>query len=301
MKDILATLADSNLGIDNESDFDVVIEKLQIYYSEHKRHKYSEITKYVLDVCKKTNDGEHIEVILDNLSTTINIIESRCVCEHDLKIDECRKLDPPQYGCKASKDGTCYSNMKSVYRKLNKLYDHIYLEFLRIMDIRQVNEAHLAELEDLSLKYTESEKTLKSTTAELRKANIAIDNSQKEYITILGIFASIVLAFTGGIAFSTSVLENIDGISPYRLAAVVIGLAFILINVVYILVWFILEINKEENQKNKYPRFMIVINGILIVAIAVTLCIWCNDSKNQNEEYTNEIDTTIKTEQNKID
>ena len=33
---------------------------------------------------------------------------------------------------------------------------------------------------------------------------------QSEYITILGIFASIVLAFTGGMTFSTSVLENIS-------------------------------------------------------------------------------------------
>ncbi len=44
------------------------------------------------------------------------------------------------------------------------------------------------------------------------------EDMQKEYITILGIFAAIVLAFTGGIVFSSSVLENIDKPSIYRIS-----------------------------------------------------------------------------------
>ena len=40
---------------------------------------------------------------------------------------------------------------------------------------------------------------------------------QREYISILGIFAAVVLAFTGGIAFSTSVLKNINTVSVYRI------------------------------------------------------------------------------------
>ena len=54
------------------------------------------------------------------------------------------------------------------------------------------------------------------------------EDMQKEYITILGIFAAIVLAFTGGIVFSSSVLENIDKPSIYRISlmAFIIGLVF---------------------------------------------------------------------------
>ena len=51
---------------------------------------------------------------------------------------------------------------------------------------------------------------------------------EKEYISILGIFASIVLAFVGGLTFSTSVLANIDKASIYRLViiACIIGIVF---------------------------------------------------------------------------
>lgn len=62
------------------------------------------------------------------------------------------------------------------------------------------------------------------------------------------IFAAIVLAFVGGITFSTSVLQNIAAVSEYKLLLVVDFLAFVLINVIYILVKFIFAIN-EKNAK----------------------------------------------------
>ena len=101
-----------------------------------------------------------------------------------------------------------------------------------------------------------------------------MDGMQKDYITILGIFASIVLAFTGGIAFSTSVLENIDAISSYRLCAVVAGIAFVLINLMYILVRFIQEINRDKDEKVSYPGYMRVINLVLIAIFAFTIAAW---------------------------
>ena len=75
-----------------------------------------------------------------------------------------------------------------------------------------------------------------------------IKSVEKEYISILGIFASIVLAFVGGITFSTSVLQNISAVIVFRLLLVVDFLAFVLINLIYILVKFIFTIN-EKNTK----------------------------------------------------
>ncbi len=66
---------------------------------------------------------------------------------------------------------------------------------------------------------------------------------QKEYITILGIFAAIVLEFTGGMAFSSSVLENIDKSLIYRIILVVCVIGLILFNVMWLLIDFIRDIN----------------------------------------------------------
>ena len=71
-------------------------------------------------------------------------------------------------------------------------------------------------IENLKQNVQESENALKELTnktiQDLKQLSSHVEkrqeNMQKEYITILGIFAAIVLAFTGGIVFSSSVLEN---------------------------------------------------------------------------------------------
>ena len=58
---------------------------------------------------------------------------------------------------------------------------------------------------------------------------------EREYITILGIFASIVLAFMGGISFSSATLNAMKDVSIFRLLLIVDLLAFILVNSIALL------------------------------------------------------------------
>lgn len=109
-----------------------------------------------------------------------------------------------------------------------KIYDHSQLA---LHQIENVNNIFANSIEDAK--------------ENLQKQ---IKGVEKEYISILGIFAAIVLAFVGGITFSTSVLQNISAVSVFRLLLVVDFLAFVLINVIYILVKFIFTIN-EKNTK----------------------------------------------------
>ena len=73
---------------------------------------------------------------------------------------------------------------------------------------------------------------------------------EREYVTILGIFASIVLAFVGGITFTTSVLQNIDKVSVFRLILTVDVIGAVLVNVIYLLISFILKINDKDKEGN---------------------------------------------------
>lgn len=97
-----------------------------------------------------------------------------------------------------------------------------------------------------------------------------IKGVEKEYISILGIFAAIVLAFVGGITFSTSVLQNISAVSTFRLLLVVDFLAFVLINVIYILVKFIFTIN----EKNARLFHIKPLNITCLVIAVITLIAW---------------------------
>ena len=134
----------------------------------------------------------------------------------------------------------------------------------------------------LALHQIENATNIFANSIEEAKENLQkqVKDVEKEYISILGIFAAIVLTFVGGITFSTSVLQNISAVSVFRLLLVVDLLAFFIINVIYILVKFIFTIN-EKNTK----LFNIKILNITCLVIAVVIVISWMLNVNQIPEF----------------
>lgn len=104
------------------------------------------------------------------------------------------------------------------------------------------------------------------------KLHDEIKGIEREYITILGIFASIVLAFVGGITFTTSVLQNIDKASMFRLILTVDVIGAVLVNVMYLLISFILKINDKDSESNRI--FIKTANWTLFGIAGVVLISW---------------------------
>lgn len=129
-----------------------------------------------------------------------------------------------------------------------KIYDHFQLALYQIENVNNIFANSIEEAKE-----------------NLQKQ---IKGVEKEYISILGIFASIVLAFVGGITFSTSVLQNISSVSGFRLLLVVDFLAFILINVIYILVKFIFTINEKDAKLFNINTLNI---SCLVIALIIVL------------------------------
>ena len=99
---------------------------------------------------------------------------------------------------------------------------------------------------------------------------------EKDHITILGIFAAIMLAFVGGFTFSTSVFNNVSDTNIYKLAflALVVGLVFVIM--IIVLMNFLREISgkpfKDEDMKcwiNAIDKIAIVILSVLIVIVLI--------------------------------
>ncbi len=155
-------------------------------------------------------------------------------------------------------------NAIDISKEIVKLYDHTNLDIARINYTKTMTNETLSELAknrllvvSLEQKVRESEDALKEisnkTIDDLKQLSGKVqerqEDMQKEYITILGIFAAIVLAFTGGIVFSSSVLENIDKPSIYRISlmAFIIGLVFF--NLIWVLIDFIRDVNGKVIRK----------------------------------------------------
>ncbi len=124
----------------------------------------------------------------------------------------------------------------------------------------------------LALNQIENVKMILGSGIEETKINLKneIKSVEKEYISILGIFASIVLAFVGGITFSSSVLQNIASVSIYRLLIVIVLLAFVLVNVIWLLIKFIAEIN-DKNIKLFSIRWF---NTVCIIFVIFIFIAW---------------------------
>ena len=116
--------------------------------------------------------------------------------------------------------------------------------------------------------------TSKGISMASEKENERINNKvkaiEKDYITILGIFAAIMLAFVGAFTFSTSVLNNIGNASLIKLSVIAIIIGLVFIALVKVLLDFLREINdKESNSKN--GKLNITSNGILAILIAILI------------------------------
>lgn len=191
-----------------------------IYYNysskENFRHYYSDIFSTLTLI-----DGDSSIGSLDILAQNIQTIKDGYIPKN---IDE-------------------NGNPINISKEIVKLYDHTNLDIARINYTKTMTNETMSELAknrllvvSLEQKVRESEDALKEisnkTVDDLKQLSGKVqerqEDMQKEYITILGIFAAIVLAFTGGIVFSSSVLENIDKPSIYRISlmAFIIGLVF---------------------------------------------------------------------------
>lgn len=137
------------------------------------------------------------------------------------------------------------------YRKIViKMYDHTQLVIYQAEAIKDIFASGIEEAK--------------------QNLNKEVKGIEKEYITILGIFASIVFAFIGGLTFSSSVLQNISSASIYRVILIVDLLAFVFLNIIYLLIRFICTINEKDSGLFSIRWINIV---CLVVAI-ITIGAW---------------------------
>lgn len=236
LHDIILNLGENDFKID-DSNVQDIIDNLCKIYSDGFRHYYSRIFADIAFI----DDNPNYK--LERLSSNIGII-------HDVF----EKLDEEQYD-------------ENIKEKIKKLYDHVNLDISRIDYTSQVSD-----------KLNKKNIALSNKLFGLSKRIFDIDRKsesmQKNYIAILGIFASIIITFVAGMVFSSSVLSNIDKASIYRLVFIMIMIALMLFNLLRLLLDFIqkvahsnLELNKTTNKQRNS-----VITNINIILFFMLIC-----------------------------
>lgn len=152
-------------------------------------------------------------------------------------------------------------------------------------DVKQVTELYgtvesnlkeaKKELQEAQQKLEQTQNNLIDAQSDLDKTKQLIENAQREYIAILGIFSAVVLTFLGGIAFRTSVFENLHQISAYRIVLAIVLIGLVLCNVLYLLFFCIQTLVARPVQKHQTNTIFIV-NLVLVAILVVTFVLWEN-------------------------
>lgn len=238
--------------------------KFKVLYSDGFRHSYSEFFPLILDIARD-NSGYNLDYLSNNLEMSRALVEKDYV------------------------DGE--KEFRGLYKPLSKLSDHINLEIGRYSyytineqtskGLEKKNEALLEELK-------QAKKEIKSISNSTRKK---LQETQKEYISILGIFASIVLSFTAILTFTSSVLENVHKASVYRTVLVSLVIGLVLVNVIYALFYYINRIVHGADSSSFVP--LLISNVVFVALILGVFAAWhFGWVEGRNERIVNSVEVT---------
>ena len=167
-------------------------------------------------------------------------------------------------------DGRCED--QRVKRSVEKLYDHVELERIRLSHSAKV-EKKLAEAanknESLADEYERKIGTVESKMRD--KLDKELKSAQRETVTVLGIFASIVIAFNAGIAFATSSIEPVSASGAFTIAFIVSIVGLVIFNALFAMFTFVGRVARgvEEPQSKKYWILFALSNIAILICVVV--------------------------------
>lgn len=250
LEELLRMLMNSEL--DQKNELLSAVQKLKEIYLDKDgnlngfRHQYSRISSCIFNSSMESGlqSGQDVEYLNDPAQILANNLT---VIREEIKRDKDTELFIP----------------------VNKLYDHVNLELLRINYNAILNEDQDEKLNIVLAKIQHQDKTLEEKEIEVfskvKEVEKKISSAQKENVSILAIFAAVIMAFTGGFSFIANSFSGLDAIPLEKLICLASFVGIILTNLLYALLKFIWGIIKREEDNKKIPfsvGALVVINVV---------------------------------------
>lgn len=279
MKEIIKSIYDEEFTEENISEF---LSLLNQYYDIHERHSYSEITNLLYDL-----SDEQIQYF------NLNFLVFK------------------EYFSKNS--GGCIHSQKII-----KFIDHTTLELNRIDYFKKIqieNENKIKWITDsatttferktlvLNERFNTSSEEIKKVSDEsIEKVLEVEDKLSTNIISVLGIFAAFITAFSGGISVFGSIMQYLHKASTYRLVFTLFLFGLIYFDVCYALIYAVSRMTKKKiissnaeeslqpitkfwpyikDRAKKYPLFF-AFNTIMILGIIVITFMYFNQSTTES-------------------
>lgn len=207
------------------TQLDLLCNIVKEYYTNNKRHKYSEVSAYLME-------ADDIEYLLENLRR----IQSR--------LGE-------------------YPEDELISIKVFKLIDHITLELNRIkynfknfnemnlhtMNAALANAAKAVDSAMTELKKEQSQKIdleVKEFREETNSLKGKVEDSYSQFVSILGIFSAVVLVFFGGMTAFGELFANMHSIGRFKLVFTAAFVGLIIFNMVFMFLYVLAKLLNRE-------------------------------------------------------
>lgn len=238
LKELILRMSTIEGGLLAEDGVKTAAEELKEIYSKNFRHQYSDIFPVIREITEKTEQYDS-DILLENVRSIREYVEQ----QHNTT----RQFD-------------------ALYWPLLKLMDHINLELARL-SVFSVDERRLEQLRTDTneakekLKETEEKLTeaiallskenqekselkaqLEKATENLKEANDKAGNLQTELVSVLSIFAGVVIAFFGGLSFLGSSISSIQNVIIYKSVLVCVLCGLVLFNLIFLLLYIVSKI-----------------------------------------------------------
>lgn len=223
-----------------------------IYNHEDFRHSYAELSKFLENKLVPDQRDRLVEV-LDNIL---------------IYIDNC--------------DDQKYFQKNIVLRKIGKLADHMELEKIRLTRIEGI--IHIGD--KVSKECHEAEENVKSSKKLFVSMSRSLRNTNAQIVTVLGIFAGIVIAVFGGLTFFSSVFNNIEKVGNFKLVFITGLTGFTLFNVIAfmlaVIAYFIdkpfpllgFKSDGSIGRRQFYKKAYTFVNIIFILVLVIDVVLW---------------------------
>lgn len=253
LDDLLRAIAQEKLlddGKDQSEIIDRVKDELVDIYlkGEHEgrpfRHSYASITRALIDASK---------------SMPVSSSPGR------MAKDDNESHMPSMLNETAEYIVTCLSNVReraeqdgpeALLKPLDKLIDHIKLETVRITLLTDnMNDAE-EKIESSNEQLRLTEKKISKLERKIKTENARLDNVQREYIGILGVFSAVALIANGAIGFGDAVLSTTKNYDAIQDAFLITVVGFFMFNIFYALMSFVYNIinSRREDESNRPER-----------------------------------------------
>lgn len=248
-----------------EDDYEDTIASLLEIYDGGYRQMYSEIFPIIVEIWF-INSPDGLDFLTDNMECVRQSIKEH-IRDRSKEPSEDKTKDPDEF--------------KKLYGRVLKLSDHINLEVQRLRDYEGIRRESFESVHKLSNDIKEAQKALEKSKKKVRKM-------QTEVVVILGIFAAVVMAMSGGFSLLGSSLEGMSSTDPYKIAFVVLLCGMVLFNTIAFLMISIKnmvgELYDDKEQTvcwSQYLKnvamsngFLIAFNVLMIVMIGIDIYYW---------------------------